>query len=42
MRSDAHQVANAECEEETRHNDDDEIGITRIYRAHAVFVPLPG
>jgi hypothetical protein len=32
-RSDAHQVANAECEEETRHNDDREIGVKRIDRA---------
>src|ERR1022692_4232857 len=32
-RSDAHQVANAECEEETRHDDDREIGVKRIDRA---------
>jgi hypothetical protein len=41
-RSDAHQIANAEGKEETRHNDDYEIGIKRIYRAHEVVVPLVG
>jgi hypothetical protein len=40
-RSDAHQIANAEGKEETRHNDDYEIGIKCIYRAHEV-VPLVG
>ena len=40
MRSDAHQIADAEREEEARHNDDCKVGMKRIYRAHAVFRKL--